>query len=44
MTPKEKYLQFIQSVKPQAVFLDDKEPSSPDYQDDHSWAALPGRS
>jgi hypothetical protein len=43
MTPKEKYLQFIQSVKPQVSFEDDNKPKAPDYLSQDCWAALPGR-
>ncbi len=43
MTPKEKYLQFIQSVKPQVSFEEDNKPKAPDYLSQDYWAALPGR-
>ena len=43
MTPKEKYLKFIESVRPQVSFSDDDQPEAPNYLDDDYWAALPGR-
>jgi hypothetical protein len=43
MTAKEKYLKFIESVRPQASFSDDEQPEPPNYQNDDYWAALPGR-
>ena len=43
MTPKEKYLKFIESVRPQVNFSDDEQPESPNYLDDKDWAALPER-
>ena len=43
MTPKEQYLKFIESVKPQISFLDDTQLDPPDYSDNEFWAALPGK-
>ena len=43
MTAKEKYLKFIESVRPQVSFSDDKQPEPPNYLNNNYWAALPGR-
>ena len=43
MTAKEKYLKFIESVRPQVSFSDDEQPEAPNYLDDNYWAALPGK-
>ena len=43
MTAKEKYLKFIESVRPQVSFSDDDQPEPPNYLNDDYWAALPGR-
>ena len=43
MTAKEKYLKFIESVRPQVSFSDDEQPEPPNYLNDDYWAALPGR-
>ena len=42
-SPKEKYLKFINSVKPETNFISDIQPDAPNYLDKLNWAALPGR-
>ena len=43
MTPKEKYLTFIDSIKPPVDFSNDDRPEPPNYLDDNYWAALPAK-
>ena len=42
-SPKENYIEFINSVKPVKNFESDIRPDTPNYSDELSWAALPGR-
>tara|TARA_B100000287_G_scaffold424356_1_gene468856 strand:- start:106 stop:1188 length:1083 start_codon:yes stop_codon:yes gene_type:complete len=43
MTKKVNFLKFIDSVRPEEDFDDDKRPEPPNYDDESYWAALPGR-
>ena len=43
MTSKDQFLKFIESVRPQKSFLDDRIPDSPNYIETDYWAALPSK-